>query len=291
MKQLLLCIVLVCILTSSTALAIEKRAYQIREDYGTAPLSDCALQYYYHIPCPTYSWFWAFAGWEFGDVVGKWFEIGDLSMGGYGACDPVNCHLLESIKVLDLMPYGTIYPGMFTVEFDIFCADQYGCPTGPSLWNSHPIDTGWDWGYGWNYVWLDPPLSICPCAVDPGPPPSAPRILVTATHIGEYYSCYPAWGADNISTPLEDGSVMHDEGCLPALYPRPYTGHYATMHSGYYGVDFEFCPPQWFKDKNDTTADGSQYGFVELAWRLYIVCSGPTETKPTTWSDIKSMYR
>ena len=84
---------------------------------------------------------------------------------------------------------------------------------------------------------------------------------------------------------------MHDEGCLPALYPRPYVSHYPTMHSGYYGQGFEICPPQWFKDGADTTPDGSQYGFVELAWRLYVVCGGPTETGTTTWGNIKSMYR
>ncbi len=291
MKRLLICVAMVCMLTSSSALAIDKKAYRMREDFGTAPLYDCALQYYYYIPCPTYSWFWAFSGWEFGDVVGKWFEIGDLSSGGFGPCDPADCQMLETIRVMDLMAYGTTYPGMFTVEFDVFCADGYGCPIGPSLWHSHPIDTGWDWGYGWNYVWLEPPLSICPCAIDPGPPPSAPRILVTATHTGYVASLYPAWGADNISAPLGEDCAMHDEGCLPALFPRPYTSHYATMHSGYYGRNFEFCPPQWFKDGGDTTADGSQYGFVELAWRIYIDCTGPTKTRNSTWGDIKSIYR
>lgn len=99
------------------------------------------------------------------------------------------------------------------------------------------------------------------------------------------------WGADNISTPLGEGCPMHDLGCLPALYPRPYVGHYSIMHSGYYGQGFEYCPPLWFKDGNDTTADGSQYGFVELKWRIYLACSGPTATEGTTWGDIKSMYR
>jgi hypothetical protein len=176
------------------------------------------------------------------------------------------------------------------VEFDIFCADGYGCPIGPSLWRSHPIDTGWDWSYGWNYVWLDPPLSICPCSTEPGPPPSAPRILVTATHTGSQ-GIYPAWGTDNISALVREGCVLHDLGCLPILYPRPYASHYPSMHSGFYGFDFEYCPPQGFKDGRDTTTDGSQYGFVELAWRIYVSCTGPTETKPTTWGNIKSMYR
>jgi hypothetical protein len=291
MKRALVGVAIACMLASSSAMAIEKKAYQMREEFGTAPLHDCILQYYYYIPCPTYSWFWAFSGWHYGDVVGKWFEIGDLSTGGFGLCDPVDCQLLESIRVMDLNPYGTIYPGMFTVEFDIFCADQYGCPVGPSLWHSHPIDTGWDWGYGFNYVLPDPPVSICPCAVDPGPPSSTPRILVTATHTGTLSSAYPAWGTDNISAPLDQGCVMHDSGCLPALYPRPYVSHYPTMHSGYYGFEFEFCPPLWFKDGADTTADGSQYGFVELAWSIYIACTGPTGTETTTWGSIKSLYR
>jgi hypothetical protein len=62
------------------------------------------------------------------------------------------------------------------------------------------------------------------------------------------------------------------------------------MRSGYYGQGFEYCPPQLFKDGYDTTPDGSQYGFLELAWRIYLTCSGPTEAATTTWSDIKAMY-
>jgi hypothetical protein len=287
MRRLLVCIAIVCILASSTAMAIEKRAYQMREDYGTAPLDECALQYYYYVPCPTYSWFWAFTGWEIGDVIGEWFEIGDLSTGGFGISDPVQCHTLEQIRVLDFAGYGTTYPWNATVEFDVYCCDSYGCPIGPSLWNSGPVNTG----YAWNLIVIDPPISVCPCAVDPGPPPSAPRVLVTATHVDLDFGDDFAWGADNISSLLVEGCIMHDLGCLPVLYPRPYTSHHPTMHSGYYGRGFEYCPPQWFKDKNDTTADGSQYGFVELAWRIYMVCSGPTETRTSTWSDIKSMYR
>ncbi len=50
-------------------------------------------------------------------------------------------------------------------------------------------------------------------------------------------------------------------------------------------------PPVWFTDQNDTTPDAAQYGYVELAWRIYLVCSGPTSTEPTAWGNIKSMYR
>jgi hypothetical protein len=83
---------------------------------------------------------------------------------------------------------------------------------------------------------------------------------------------------------------MHDYGCLPGLYPRPYVSHYPSIHSGYYGQDFEYCPPQWLKDRGDTTPDANQYGFIELAWRLYLTCSGPSEATTTTWGDIKAMY-
>jgi hypothetical protein len=273
------------LLASSSAGALEQKAYKMTEDLGNAPLYDGVLQYYYYIPCPEYSWFWAFTGWNRGDVIGEWFKIGDMSTGGYPICDPVQCQTLETIRVLDFAGYGTIHPGLFTVEFDVYCADSEGCPVGPSLWNSGPLETG----YAWNYFDLDPPLSICPCCTDPGYPPSAPRILLTATLTG-YEGYYPAWGLDNISTALQNGCIMHDYGCLPAPYPRPYVSHYPTMHSGFYGQGFEHCPPEWFKDARDTTADGSEYGYIELAWRLYLVCSGPSKAKTTTWSDIKSMY-
>ena len=120
---------------------------------------------------------------------------------------------------------------------------------------------------------------------------SAPRVLITATHVDLDFGDDFAWGADNISTLLTEGCTMHDIGCLPVLYPRPHICHYTTMHSGYYGQEFEFCPPYWFIDGNDTTVDGSQYGFIELTWRIYLDCSGPSETEAATWGDIKSMYR
>jgi hypothetical protein len=285
MRMILLCALIVCVLVS-TAVALERQSYQMREDFGAEPLYDCTLNYYYYIPCPTYSWFWAFTGWTPGDVIGQWFEMGDLGTGTSGPCDPAQCHTLEQIRVLDFAGYGTVHPGLFTIEFDVFCADQYGCPVGPSLWNSGPKETA----FAWNYLAVDPPLCITACAVDPGPPPTAPRILVTATHTGPC-GIYPAWGMDNISTAVEQGCIMHDQGCLPALYPRPYVSHWSIMRSGFYGANFEYCPPQWFMDGRDTTPDGSQYGFIELTWRLYIVCSGPTGTQPTTWGDIKSIYR
>lgn len=182
----------------------------VREDFGTEQLSDCSLQYYYFIPRPSYSWFWAFVGWTAGDVLGQCFTIGDPSMGGAAACDPGQCHTLEQIRVLDFAGYGAIHRGLFTFEIDVYRADTYACPVVPSLWNSGPPETD----YSWNYFDVDPSLSICPCVTDPGPPPSAPRILVTVRLTGtEWY--FPAWGFDNIGWPVEYGCIMHDSGCLP----------------------------------------------------------------------------
>jgi hypothetical protein len=289
MKYLVIALVLVI---ATSAFGFEKKAYQIREDFGTEPLYDCLLNYYYYIPCPTYSWFWAFTGWVPGDIIGVFFELWDYTMSysgcpDYVGCDPANCHVLEQIRILDFAGYGTVYPGLFTVEYDVYCCDDAGCPIGPSLWNSGP----WENAYAWNYIGLpvDPPISICECATEPDPVFN-PRILVTATHTGTD-GIYPAWGCDNISTAIEQACMMHDTGCCPALYPRPWVSHYRTIHSGYYGPGFMYCPPQWFCDGRDTTPDCTMYGFVELAWRVYMICSGPTATEPSTWGNIKSMYR
>jgi hypothetical protein len=93
---------------------------------------------------------------------------------------------------------------------------------------------------------------------------------------------------DNISTALEQACIMHDYGCLPAVYPRTA----AQVHSGFYAdATQSYCPPQFFCDGRDTSADCSIYGAIELAWRLYIICSGPTATENSTWGDIKGMYR
>jgi len=63
------------------------------------------------------------------------------------------------------------------------------------------------------------------------------------------------------------------------------------MHTGFYGWNFEYCPPRWFLDGADTTRDGSMTGFIELAWRVYLIRSGPDAIEPSSWGTIKSMYR
>jgi len=289
-KELLLVPALVLILALSV-LATEPdvtkmKAFQMREDYGVDPLSDCYLQYYYYIPCPTYSWFWAYTGMDPGEAWGAFFEIGDVSTQTGLACDPGACHTLETIRILDFSGYGTAYPGWWTVQMDVYCSDEHGCPVGASLWTSPPLD----FHFAWNYIDVDPPLCLTPCSTIQEPVPSAPRILVVATKIG-ILGFYPAWGMDNISTPVEQGCVMHDAGCLPALYPRPEVSNYSTVHSGFYGTDFEHCPPMWLWDGVDTTRDGSQFGAMELTWRIYLSCTGATASEPTTWSNIKSIYR
>jgi hypothetical protein len=204
---------------------------------------------------------------------------------GYTTCDPYNAHTIEQFRVLDFAGYGTIYPGLFTVNFNIFCS-QSGCPVGPSLWTSGPKEfcVG-----GWNYVTVTPNLCVTQCHTEHQPPYGYPEFLITAQMIGSN-ATYPAWGMDNISTPVSMACNMHDYGCCPALYPRPYNSHYATMHSGYYGNGgFQYCPPLLFLDGSDST--GQVYGFIELAWRVYLINSGPTATEPSTWGNIKAMYR
>jgi len=274
------------LLMATSAAALETKPFKMRDDFGMEPLYDCQLNYYYYTPCPTYSWFHGFYNWDYGDILGSWFQVGDLSMFTGQACDPVQCHVLEQFRVLDFAGYGVVHGGYFTIEFDVYCCDEQGCPIGPSLWNSGP----WETGYAWNYIPVDPPISICGCSVNRGSPPSAPRILVTATHIGSECT-YPQWGLDNISTHVEQGCEFHEYSCLPSIYPRPYNSYYSTMHSGYYGRDFQYCPPLWFKDGRDTTPDATLYGYIELAWRIYLICSGPTSVEPTTWGNIKSIYR
>jgi hypothetical protein len=265
--------------------AFEKKAFRFKEDLGTATLESCDLEYYYFIPCPEYSWFWGFYDWQGGDIIGEFFTIGDASMGGYTACDPGTCHDVAGLRFIDFAGYGVLYPGMFTVEFEIYCADESGCPVGPALWNSGPYETM----KGWNDVIVDPPVVVTDCSTLPGP--SSPRILFIARHTGTD-ATYPQWGFDNISEPLYDpsGCPMHDIGCLPVLYPRPQTSYYDMIHTGYYGIDFEYCPPYVFLDGADTTEDGSVYGLVELAWKVTLECNGPA-VEPGTWGRLKSMYK
>ncbi|MFH1219016.1 MAG: hypothetical protein V1694_01000 [Candidatus Eisenbacteria bacterium] len=281
---LLIMLVLVCL--ALPALGFEKKAYQIGEDFGTETVTECNLQYYYYIPCPTFSWFWGFYGWTYGDKVGQFYTIGDASTAGFATCDPESCHSIVGIRVLDFAGYGQIYPGLYTVKFNIYCSNELGCPVGASLWESQPIETSQD---DWTFIEVDPPVPVTGCCVQVSPP-LMPRILVTATSIGTD-NTYPQWGMDNVSAAAIQVCAMHDIGSVPALYPRPASSHYSTIHSGYYGVDFQYCPPIWFKDGADTTQDASIYGYLEFAWRLYVRCFGPQGTKPTTWGSIKSIYR
>lgn len=282
------CIALMVMLLLATSTpAFEKKAYTMREDFGTDPLADCYMNYYYYIPCPTYSWFWSFFGWSHGDVIGTVFSIGDVSTFSGTPCDPYLCFTPTQIRILDFAGYGTIYPGLFTVEFHMYCADGQGCPVGDALWSSGPYETS----FAWNYVPIgDPPVCVPHCSVQVDPVLSYPRILVTATMIGTDCA-YPQWGFDNISTPSIEVCEFHDYSCVPALYPRPYSSSYETMHSGYYGPDLTYCPPQWFRDGRDTSPDCNQYGYVEAAWRVYLDCVGPTTAEPSTWGNIKTMYR
>lgn len=284
---------LVLVLATSAA-AFETKAFQMREDFGTEPLYTCYMNYYYYIPCPTYSWFWMYTNWSYGDIIGQYFRIGDASMYRTDtSCPPadVSCNrcedqVIEQFRVLDFAGYGTIYPGLFTVEFNIYCSDFVGCPVGPSLWNSGPVEfcVG-----GWNYVDVNPDLCVSACHAVPFTW-CEPMFVITAQMIGQT-PVYPAWGMDNISTPVSFNCAMHDFGCCPALYPRPAQSHYPTrIHSGYYGNGgFQYCPPLWFLDGRDSTGD--VYGFIELAWRVYLITTGPTAVEPSTWGSIKAMYK
>lgn len=297
---------------ATSAFGLESKAYQMREDFGTEPVGDYPCQYYYYVPCPTYAWFWSFTGWEYCDWIGVGFECSEQLTGGY-MHDPFNDHVIQQVRILDFAGYGTVYPGLFTVEFCAFCLDPVTMnPVEEdgmynALWCSGPVETH----FAWNYIPIDPPISVCDCSLDPGPPPAYPAVLIMAHHVGTSVG-YPAWGFDNISTNIEEGCIMHDYSCLPAHYPRPYVCYWDHMHSGYYGnwqpviddmveAPFPYCPPLNFCDGRDTTCvgslcypdgiNGTQYGFIELAWRLYFDRSGPTATEGTTWGNIKSMYK
>jgi hypothetical protein len=281
-----LCIVLALVLVlASSAFALEKKAYQMKEDFGTETLYNGMLSYYYYIPCPTYSWFWSFSGWTPGEIIGACFTIGDQGTGGNLPLDPAVCHELEYIRILDFAGYGTVYPGKFTIEFDVYCAEDPCCGTAAPvthIWNSGPFETG----YAWNYALVDPPLCLTSCGE------IGPKFVITATMTGTD-GIYPQFGMDNISTSVEQGCPLHDYGCLPALYPRfACSAGDPMVHSGYIGTfPFQYWPPLAFLDGRDTTPDGSQFGAIELAWKVYIICGGPTATEPSSWGNIKSMYR
>jgi hypothetical protein len=272
MKYLVLALVLVM---ATSAFGLEKKAYQMRDDFGTDPLYDGAVQYYYYIPCPTYSWFWAYSGWDPGDIVGAYFTVGDVSMGGWDVLDPFNCQHLEQVRILDFAGYGTVYPGLFTVEMNVWCPP---CPL-YLLGGTGPFETH----YAWNYIPID--ISVCDCFDGQG------LTFAVTLHMIGTDAAYPAVGMDNISTAIEFACDMHDLGCLPAVFPR------AQVNSGYFGngdpcAYAAYDPPYaMFADGRDTTPDASMYGFIECAWRAYMVCSGPTATDPSTWGNIKAMYK
>lgn len=268
--------------------------YMMIEDFAEEPIYDCTLQYYYYIPCPTYSWFWAYSGWEPGDVVGMVFTLADEPTGARCPCDPAICHHIEYIRVLEFAGYGASYPGLFTVEMDFYCCDKSGYPS-CHLWNSGGVELH----MGWNYIQAVPPVPLDPCKPEDHPWEWNPAsIAVTMTMTGTEGE-YPAVGFDNVSTSYHAGCVMHDIGCLPAVFPRTWAGGMgASVHSGYVGsYPFQYWPPLPLPDGSPfDPVNRLRFGFVEAAWRLYVLCTVvPTvpdaDTQPTTWSAIKSIYR
>jgi hypothetical protein len=193
---------------------LKVEALQIEESTGPGGY-DCCLSYYY-VPCPTHSWFWAYSGWTPGDIIGASFTIGEQPTGPGWPCDPVICRDLEGISILDFAGYGKVYPGQYSFEMDVFYCDTTGV-CNCHLWNSGPRDSH----YGWNYIEVDPPVSLWDCPGfclpwDQGCP--YPKFAVTMKMVGTDGD-YPAVGFDNMSMPVEQGCPMRDSGCLPALYP------------------------------------------------------------------------
>jgi hypothetical protein len=88
MKLYTILVLTLVLVTATTAFGLQKKAWQTKDDFGTVPTYDGALQYYYYVPCPTYSWFWAYTGWTPGDYVGMSFTIGDQGTGGNDPLDP-----------------------------------------------------------------------------------------------------------------------------------------------------------------------------------------------------------
>lgn len=269
--------------------SFEAKPYQMVEDFGNEPPYDARAQYYYYIPCPTYSWFWGYSGWEPGDVLGAYFRFYDTFTGGCDPFDIYGCWGLEWIRVLDFAGYGVQYPGLFTIELDVYCSDESESPF-HHLWNSGPLETA----FGWNYFYVNPMVSLDPCTehnrIYSG-------LTVTMTFTGTEGQ-YPAVGFDNVGTAVETGCVMHDIGCLPAFRPRGYLGGSdPRVHSGYVGsYAFEYWPPLALPDGMHVGGGPPvPYGCVEAAWRIYVLCGGPNmapvTADPTSWSGIKSLYK
>jgi hypothetical protein len=285
-----LCVLVVALTTFvlfSYSFSIDQEIYRIKDDFGADPLYDCRLSYYYDVPCPTESYFWGFKGWNYGDIVGQFFIIGDQGTGLAGGCDPAICQRLEKIKYLDLNEYAPgIHPTDFVFEWKIHCSDLNGCPVGPALWTN---SWSFSWNYGWNYADITPPLCLTPCL---GGPYGGPVILITAKHLGDFSDYGPEWGTDAPGLYYYYDCSQHDIGCLPILYPRPWISHFDPgIHSGYFGNQEITCPPSVLCDKYDSTPDCNRYGACELAWTIYLICDGPTDVGSPTWGSIKAMYR
>ena len=80
-------LIAVVLVLATSAFGLEKRVYQLSEDYRSEVLQPpwCQLQYYYFIPCifdsvPPVSYFWGFSGWQPGEVIAGSYRIGDQAM-------------------------------------------------------------------------------------------------------------------------------------------------------------------------------------------------------------------
>ena len=91
----MLAILMVALVSASPGLAVEQTIAQLSEPPGSHLSTECHLNYHYYVPCPTKSYFWSWHGWDYGDILGQFFLIGDQSMGSDPIpCDPTICHRL-----------------------------------------------------------------------------------------------------------------------------------------------------------------------------------------------------
>lgn len=155
-------VTLFVLLATTVAFAIDYTAVQIRDDFLSEGFEYCTFRYYYFIPCPEASWFWVLTGWQSGTRLGMHFGVNDPQIGGQGTQAPNTATSMEAFRFLDLAGYATMYPGLHTVRFDIYCADRNGRVYG-HLWSSGPVETR----YGWNWIVFPGGLHLCGCMAPP----------------------------------------------------------------------------------------------------------------------------
>jgi len=241
---------------------------------GSVERQDEYLLGYYNLCSGFGTWLWGWDGYcqasflRYPPQYGTCFDLAD---------SPGECRHLE-----DVWWVGRSFYHYDTVDVEIFCADENACPVGAPLAGIYDCSVVYH-SPSWHRFDFGG-LPLCGCDAGAG------RFIVMISHNGEETESFSDANHKNI-----------EAGCE---YEWRCSGHSYVYRSYVSYCDVYGEPgPLWIAgpDYGCTNVpavppgchdhDYSTGYYTEWLIDCYVSCNGPTRTEPTSWSEVKSLYR